>query len=122
MISLYITNATGNNKQVSPLGNSVTVQLGTKIKLDDKKKYHMRLLQSNIVYCSPNVFTDKNNKLHTNTRIHKQIHNHRKLLSLTKDYTALMILILKYLCTHQHWKVMDHYFILFLIAVHQKFI
>ena len=62
MISLYITNATGNNKEISPLGNSVTLNNLT-LQLDEKKKYTMRLLQSNIVYCSPNVFTDKNNKL-----------------------------------------------------------
>ena len=37
--------------------NNLTLQL------DEKKKYNMRLLQSNIVYCSPNVFTDNNNKL-----------------------------------------------------------
>ena len=74
MISLYITNAAGNNKEISPLGNSVTLNNLT-LQLDEKKKYTMRLLQSNIVYCSPNVFTDKNNKLtykYTNSQTNPQ--------------------------------------------------
>ena len=75
MISLYITNATGENKDVSSLGNRVTLN-NLSINLDNKKKYHMRLLQSNIVYCSPNVFTDTNNKLtykYTDSQINPQV-------------------------------------------------
>ena len=74
MISLYITNATGENKDVGLLGNRVTLN-NLSINLDNKKKYHMRLLQANIVYCSPNVFTDKNNKLtykYTNSQTNPQ--------------------------------------------------
>ena len=63
MISLYINNLAGQNKVISPLGNSVTVNLNTPIVLDDHKNYHMRLLQANIVYCTPNVFQNVNNQL-----------------------------------------------------------
>ena len=66
MLSFYITNASSgnnNNKEVSSLGSSVTVHLNGQLNLENNKKYHMRLLQANIVYCSPNVFSDKNNKL-----------------------------------------------------------
>ena len=63
MISLYITNKAGSGKSVSNLGNSVTISLNQPILLDEKKKYNMRLLQANIVYCSPNVYTNVNNAL-----------------------------------------------------------
>jgi len=63
MISLYITNKASSGKTVTSLGNSVTVNLNQPILLDEKKKYNMRLLQANIVYCSPNVYTNVNNVL-----------------------------------------------------------
>ena len=63
MISLYITNKAGSGKTVTTLGNSVTVNLNSPILLEEKKKYNMRLLQANIVYCSPNVYTNINNVL-----------------------------------------------------------
>ena len=63
MISLYITNKAGSGNSVSTLGNSVTINLNQPILLDEKKKYNMRLLQANIVYCSPNVYTNVNNVL-----------------------------------------------------------
>ena len=63
MISLYITNKKADGKTVTSIGNSVTVNLNKPILLDEKKNYNMRLLQANIVYCSPNVFANVNNVL-----------------------------------------------------------
>ena len=61
-LSLFINNNPATNKQVSDTGNQVTVFLNPPIVLDDNKSYHMRLLDSSIVYSMPNV-TSKNNTL-----------------------------------------------------------
>ena len=63
MISLFISNNPSSNKIVSTLGNQVTVQLNPSILLDEKKTYHLRLLQANLIYCQPNIFSGKNNQL-----------------------------------------------------------
>jgi hypothetical protein len=62
MISLFVNNDTSYNKIISALGNQVILSLNPPILLDDKKKYEMRLLNANIVYCMPNV-TSVNNTL-----------------------------------------------------------
>ena len=62
MISLYINNTPGNGKTINATGSQVTVNLNPGIVLDDKKKYQMRLLNANVVYCMPNI-TAKNNTL-----------------------------------------------------------
>ena len=62
MISLFINNTMQSSKIVSPLGNQVTVNFSSPIILDDKKKYELRLLNANVVYCMPNV-TSANNEL-----------------------------------------------------------
>ena len=62
MLSLFINNNKSNNKIVSSLGNQVTINLNPAINLDDNKKYQLRLLNANIVYCMPNV-TILNNTL-----------------------------------------------------------
>ena len=65
MISIFVNNASEPNKQVSKKGNQVTVSFNPPIILDPKKKYQMRCLNANIVYCMPNI-TSSNNKLHFN--------------------------------------------------------
>ena len=60
MISLFINNKTSSKKIISTLGNQTTVNLNPSINLDDNKKYQLRLLSFNCVYCMPNV-TTKNN-------------------------------------------------------------
>ena len=62
MISLFVNNKTSSNKIISALGNQTTVNLNPSITLDDNKKYQLRLLSFNCVYCMPNV-TTKNNTL-----------------------------------------------------------
>ena len=61
MISIFVNNASASNKQVSKKGNQVTVSFNSPIILDAKKKYQMRCLNANIVYCMPNIFSGVNN-------------------------------------------------------------
>ena len=60
MYSLYLNNSPSSNKIINSTANSITCYFNTPIELDPKKKWEMRLLQANIVYCSPNI-TSKNN-------------------------------------------------------------
>ena len=62
MLSLFINNNQSNQKIINPTGNQVTVNLNPPIILDDNKDYQIRLLNSSITYCMPNV-TSKNNTL-----------------------------------------------------------
>jgi len=61
MISLFISNSNQSNKSVSSLGLTVSVNFNPPIQLNPKKKYQMRLLEANIVYCTPNISTALNN-------------------------------------------------------------
>jgi len=61
MYSLYINNSNSPNKTVNSTGNSVTCSFNPAIQLNPDKKYEMRLLQANIVYCQPNI-TSANNQ------------------------------------------------------------
>ena len=61
MLSLYINNNEGSYKKVNQQGNEVNVQLQPPILLDKNKKYQLRVLSANIVYCQPNI-TSANNK------------------------------------------------------------
>ena len=60
MQTLFINNTPDSRKDISTLGNSVTVYLNQPIILDEKKKYQMRLLNANIVYCMPNITASNN--------------------------------------------------------------
>jgi len=60
MLSLFINNNPSTNKIISPLGNQVIVNLNPPILLDEKKKFELRLLNANIVYCMPNVSSNNN--------------------------------------------------------------
>jgi len=42
------------------MANSITCYFNPPIELDPKKKWEMRLLQANIVYCSPNITSSNN--------------------------------------------------------------
>ena len=75
MISLFLNNSPNSNKIVSQFGSQLTVSLNPSILLDEKKNYHMRLLQANIVYCQPNIIDGKNNSLtykYTNSKLTPQ--------------------------------------------------
>jgi hypothetical protein len=60
MYSLYLNNSPSANKTINKTANSITCYFNPSIDLDPKKRWEMRLLQANIVYCSPNI-TSKNN-------------------------------------------------------------
>ena len=55
MFSLYINNTSAPNKYVDSNGSTVRINLDPPIILDPKKKYQLRVLQANVVYCEPNV-------------------------------------------------------------------
>ena len=61
MISLYINNTPSSYKTINSTYNSVTLQLQPPILLDPNKKYQLRVLNANVVYCQPNI-TSANNK------------------------------------------------------------
>ena len=62
MYSLYINNnANSSNKIVNSTGSSVTCYFNPPIQLNPDKKYEMRLLQANLVYCQPNITSANNN-------------------------------------------------------------
>ena len=61
MISLDINNTPSNSKTINSTANSVNLQLQTPILLDQSKKYQLRVLNANIVYCENNI-TILNNK------------------------------------------------------------
>ena len=61
MFSLYINNTPEQNKVINNKASSVKISLTTPIELDPKKKWQLRVLQSNIFFCQPNI-TTKNNK------------------------------------------------------------
>ena len=63
MISLFVNNSPSQNKIINDLGSQVTVNLNPSLLLDEKKNYHLRLLQANIVYSQPNIISGKNNQL-----------------------------------------------------------
>ena len=64
MISVFVNNNPSQHKVISPKGNQVTVNFNPKINLESKKKYQLRCLNANIVYCMPNVISGVNNKLY----------------------------------------------------------
>ena len=64
MISVFVNNNPSQHKVISTKGNKVTVDFNPKINLDSKKKYYLRCLNANIVYCMPNVISGVNNKLY----------------------------------------------------------
>ena len=115
MISLYITNKAGSGKSVSTLGNSVTINLNQPILLDEKKKYNMRLLQANIVYCSPNVYTNVNNVLSYS------YNNVAKTITFDQGLYSMKTLITKFKYQLRQILMMRSFFILHLTRLHQKF-
>lgn len=66
MISVFVNNNPSQHKVISTKGNQVTVNFNPKINLESKKKYQLRCLNANIVYCMPNVISGVNNKLYYN--------------------------------------------------------
>ena len=60
MYSLTITNKPADNKVINRLGSSVKIFLSDPIELDLKKKYQMRVLSANIVFCEPNITSTNN--------------------------------------------------------------
>ena len=60
MYSLTITNKPASKKVTNTLGSSVKVYLSDPIELDLKKKYQMRVLSANIVFCEPNITSTNN--------------------------------------------------------------
>ena len=62
MFSLYVNNNTNDpTKIVNSTGNAVTINLSPPIILDQTKRYQLRVLQANIVFCQPNI-TSANNQ------------------------------------------------------------
>ena len=61
MLSLYIDNNEGSYKKVNPSGNEVNIALQPPIILKKDKKYQLRVLSANIVYCQPTI-TSADNK------------------------------------------------------------
>ena len=61
MISIYVNNTPSQYKTINSTYNSVTLQLQPPILLDPNKKYQLRVLNANVVYCQPNI-TSANNK------------------------------------------------------------
>ena len=62
MISIFANNSAGNGKVINTLGSQIKLNLNPPIMLDDRKKYELRVINANIVYCTPNV-TSANNIL-----------------------------------------------------------
>ena len=60
MYSLTITNKLADNKVINRLGSSVKIFLTDPIELDFKKKYQMRVLSANIVFCEPSITSSNN--------------------------------------------------------------
>ena len=56
---MYINNTIEPNKTINSKGNKVSLNLASSIDLS-KMKYKMRLLQSSITYCMPNIDSTNN--------------------------------------------------------------
>ena len=61
MFSIYVNNTPDSNKIINSTSNSVRIYLNPSIELDTQKKWQLRVLSGNIVYCEPNI-TSSNNK------------------------------------------------------------
>ena len=67
MDNLLVTNTPDVNKTINSIGSSVTMTLSSPLIFDSNKKYQLRLIQANIVYCTPNIGSAfNNNKLEYN--------------------------------------------------------
>jgi hypothetical protein len=62
--TLFINNTPDANTTVNPLGNQIQILLNPPIHLDNKKKYIMRIISAQILYCFTNIFTGINNKIY----------------------------------------------------------
>ena len=58
--SIYINNTPQNGKIVNSTGNKLQITLANPIMLNSDKKYQVRLLNANIVYCDPNIYSINN--------------------------------------------------------------
>lgn len=63
-ITLFIDNTATDSVKVNNTGNQITTILNPPIHLDNKKKYVLRVISPQILYCFSNVFTDVNDKVY----------------------------------------------------------
>ena len=60
MFSIYVNNTPDSNKIINVTSNSVRIKIDPLINLDSSKKWQLRVLSANIVYCQPNITTTNN--------------------------------------------------------------